>query len=80
LKSFFAAEAYHQNYLVNHPDEPYIVYNDLPKLEHLRKQLPELYRRSRRSRGYHTIDSDHPVATAAACRPSGGVNRKLAVS
>lgn len=44
LKSFFEAEAYHQNYLANHPNEPYIVYNDLPKLENLRKQLPELYR------------------------------------
>ena len=44
LKSFNEAESYHQNYLVNHPSEPYIVYNDLPKLESLRKQLPELYR------------------------------------
>jgi peptide-methionine (S)-S-oxide reductase len=44
LKSFHEAESYHQNYLANHPDDPYIVYNDLPKLESLRKQLPELYR------------------------------------
>jgi len=44
LKSFSEAESYHQNYLANHPDQPYIVYNDLPKLENLRKQLPELYR------------------------------------
>jgi peptide-methionine (S)-S-oxide reductase len=44
LKTFVEAESYHQNYLANHPDEPYIVYNDLPKLENLRKQLPELYR------------------------------------
>jgi len=44
LNSFFEAESYHQNYLVNHPNEPYIVYNDLPKLANLRKQLPELYR------------------------------------
>ena len=44
LKGFYEAERYHQDYLVNHPDEPYIVYNDLPKLESLRKQLPELYR------------------------------------
>ena len=44
LKGFYEAEGYHQNYLVNHPNEPYIVYNDLPKLESLRKQLPELYR------------------------------------
>ena len=44
LKGFYEAERYHQDYLVNHPDDPYIVYNDLPKLESLRKQLPELYR------------------------------------
>ena len=44
LKSFHEAESYHQNYLVNHPNEPYIVYNDMPKLANLRKQLPELYK------------------------------------
>src|SRR5438876_47587 len=44
LQSFNEAEAYHPNYLVNHPDEPYIVINDLPKIENLRKQLPRLYR------------------------------------
>lgn len=43
LDAFHAAEGYHQNYLALHPDEPYIVYNDLPKLENLRKQFPELY-------------------------------------
>ena len=42
LKAFYEAEAYHQNYLVNHPNEPYIVYNDAPKLVNLRKVLPEL--------------------------------------
>lgn len=44
LKGFYEAESYHQDYLANHPNEPYIVYNDLPKLESLRKELPELYR------------------------------------
>ena len=44
LRSFTEAESYHQNYLANNPTDPYIVYNDLPKLENLRKQLPELYR------------------------------------
>ena len=44
LESFHQAEAYHQDYLVNHPDEPYIVINDLPKVENLRKQLPGLYK------------------------------------
>ena len=42
LGAFYAAEDYHQNYLVNHPNEPYIVYNDMPKLVNLRKLLPEL--------------------------------------
>lgn len=43
LQAFYPAEKYHQNYLALHPDQPYIVYNDLPKLEHLRKQFPALY-------------------------------------
>lgn len=42
LAAFYPAEAYHQHYLRNHPDEPYIVYNDLPKLQHLRAQFPQL--------------------------------------
>ena len=44
LKSFNEAEAYHQDYLANHPDEPYIVINDMPKVENLKKQLPTLYK------------------------------------
>jgi peptide-methionine (S)-S-oxide reductase len=44
LKAFYEAESYHQDYLVNHPNEPYIVYNDMPKLVNLREILPELYR------------------------------------
>jgi peptide-methionine (S)-S-oxide reductase len=44
LQSFNEAEAYHQDYLSNHPDEPYIVINDQPKVENLRKQLPSLYK------------------------------------
>jgi peptide-methionine (S)-S-oxide reductase len=44
LQGFFAAEAYHQDYAILHPTEPYIVYNDLPKVERLRAKFPELYR------------------------------------
>jgi peptide-methionine (S)-S-oxide reductase len=44
LEAFYEAEHYHQNYLVNHPNEPYIVYNDMPKLANLRKLLPKLYK------------------------------------
>ncbi len=43
LDAFYPAEAYHQDYVVHHPDEPYIVYNDLPKVAALRKQFPNLY-------------------------------------
>lgn len=44
LDSFHDAEDYHQNYLVNNPDQPYIVIHDMPKLANLKKYLPELYR------------------------------------
>jgi len=43
LKAFYAAEAYHQDYLVNHPTQPYIVINDLPKVANLERQFPDLY-------------------------------------
>ncbi len=43
LKAFYPAEAYHQDYATRHPDQPYIVYNDAPKVAHLRQQFPELY-------------------------------------
>jgi peptide-methionine (S)-S-oxide reductase len=44
LKGFYAAEAYHQNYLARNPDNSYVIYNDLPKLGQLKKQFPEVYR------------------------------------
>ena len=43
LNKFYPAEEYHQNYLKLHPDDPYIVINDLPKVENLRKKFPDLY-------------------------------------
>jgi peptide-methionine (S)-S-oxide reductase len=43
LQVFYPAEDYHQGYLARHPDQPYIVINDAPKLEHLRKAYPALY-------------------------------------
>jgi peptide-methionine (S)-S-oxide reductase len=43
LKAFYPAEAYHQNYAALHPDQLYIVFNDAPKVAHLRQQFPELY-------------------------------------
>lgn len=44
LQAFYPAEAYHQNYLERHPESPYIVINDLPKLARLREQFPTLYK------------------------------------
>jgi peptide-methionine (S)-S-oxide reductase len=43
-KKFYPAEAYHQNYLTLHPNDPYIVYNDLPKVANLKRISPDLYR------------------------------------
>jgi len=44
LNGFYPAEAYHQNYVARHYDQPYIAINDLPKLERLQKTFPALYR------------------------------------
>jgi peptide-methionine (S)-S-oxide reductase len=44
LKAFYAAEGYHQDYLIHHPTQPYIVFNDLPKIDALKRTYPQLYR------------------------------------
>ena len=51
--TFYAAEGYHQDYLFHNPKQPYIVYNDLPKIAELKRIFPGLYR-------------DDPVLVAAA--------------
>jgi peptide-methionine (S)-S-oxide reductase len=43
LKAFYPAEAYHQDYATHHPDSPYIMFNDAPKVAHLKQQFPDLY-------------------------------------
>jgi peptide-methionine (S)-S-oxide reductase len=43
LKGFYPAEAYHQDYLIHNPTQPYIVFNDLPKIENFRRTFPEIY-------------------------------------
>ena len=43
LKSFYPAEAYHQDYAALHPNSPYIFFNDAPKVEHLKKEFPDMY-------------------------------------
>lgn len=44
LRAFYAAEAYHQDFMAHNPDNPYIIYNDKPKLVALRHRFPELLR------------------------------------
>jgi peptide-methionine (S)-S-oxide reductase len=55
LAGFYAAEAYHQDYATLHPNNSYIRYNDLPKVENLKQHYSELY-------------LDKPVLVAAAAR------------
>jgi peptide-methionine (S)-S-oxide reductase len=43
-REFYPAEAYHQDYLTKHPTNPYIAYNDLPKIRQLERLFPDLYR------------------------------------
>ena len=45
LEGFYPAESYHQNFVRRNPTYPYVVYHDLPKLEHLRKAFPNLLER-----------------------------------
>ena len=52
LPGFYPAEDYHQDYLVHNPTQPYIAYNDLPKVENFRRTFPALY-------------SDRPVLVSA---------------
>lgn len=52
-KAFYPAEDYHQDFLTLHPNYPYIVFNDLPKVENLKRIFPDLYR-------------DDPVLVAAS--------------
>ena len=44
LEAFYPAEAYHQDYAIRHPNNPYIVYNDAPKVENLKRILSDVYR------------------------------------
>jgi len=42
LQGFYAAEAYHQDFVAHNPTYPYVLFNDLPKVEHLEKAFPQL--------------------------------------
>jgi peptide-methionine (S)-S-oxide reductase len=61
-REFYAAEDYHQDYMTLHPTQPYIVYNDLPKIENLKRVFPDLYRAD-------------PVLVAAAGSSKQGASR-----
>ncbi len=54
---FYPAEDYHQDFLVLHPNYPYIVFNDLPKVDNLKRLFPDLYRET-------------PVTVMASNKPS----------
>jgi peptide-methionine (S)-S-oxide reductase len=43
FNGFYAAEDYHQDYATLHPNQPYIAFNDLPKVENLKRLYPDLY-------------------------------------
>jgi peptide-methionine (S)-S-oxide reductase len=43
-RTFYPAEDYHQDFLALNPGYPYIVFNDLPKVENLKRLFPEVYR------------------------------------
>ena len=47
LKAFYAAEGYHQHYMAMHPTQPYIVYNDAPKVERLKHDFASWYQEAR---------------------------------
>jgi peptide-methionine (S)-S-oxide reductase len=44
LNGFYPAEGYHQDFLIHNPNYPYIVFNDLPKIDALKRVLPQMYR------------------------------------
>jgi peptide-methionine (S)-S-oxide reductase len=61
LKGFYPAERYHQDYLYHNPDQPYIVYNDQPKIENLKRVFPDVYQ----VRPVLTTDKSGAEVTAA---------------
>jgi peptide-methionine (S)-S-oxide reductase len=57
FKGFYPAEDYHQDFLVLHPTYPYIVFNDLPKVDNLKRLFPDYYRET-------------PVTVMASSKPT----------
>jgi len=72
-KPFYPAEDYHQDYLVRHPNQPYIVFNDLPKIDNLRRLFPERFRAAPRLVAASAIRPETPPGVAtdpATARPT----------
>jgi methionine-S-sulfoxide reductase len=70
LRGFYAAEAYHQDYLLSHPNNPYIVINDLPKVRNFKRLFPVLYAERPVT---VAMTAGKPVAAKAAA-PGGETN------
>jgi methionine-S-sulfoxide reductase len=81
LKGFYAAEAYHQDYLLNHPRQPYIAINDLPKVRNFERLLPQLYNakpvtvasQPRRALVPESLDPQDPPAQNQAMSGAGAM-------
>ncbi len=74
LKGFYAAEDYHQDYLLNHPDQPYIAFNDLPKVRNFARLLPSLYdAKPVTVADWKRARSPTPAASNAATTASGAM-------
>jgi len=68
LQRFYAAEDYHQDYLLNHPDQPYIVYNDLPKVRNFERLFPAVYN----ARPVTVAAASRAAPRASATQPASG--------
>jgi len=43
-KNFYVAEAYHQDYMIRHPNQPYIIFYDFLKIDNLQRLFPEKFK------------------------------------
>ena len=75
LKKFYEAEEYHQDYLLNHPDSPYIVIHDLPKVRNFQSLLPALYVAKP-----VTASASKRKGSQAASAPAGGSMMMMAAA
>jgi peptide-methionine (S)-S-oxide reductase len=66
LQGFYPAEGYHQDYLYRNPHQPYIAFNDLPKIESLKRVFPDIYRDK------PVLTRDNPNLTVGSTAPAPG--------